>query len=86
MVGVSQQVTGYRVSNTNIDVVELRSRGGLDDVTLCVSRCRGGSVCTLERADFLRNRQITVAVKSKNLVCPCGGTHSELRRGDGVGA
>ena len=85
MVSVGQQVTGYRVSYADIDVVKLASRGGLDKVTLFVGRRCGSRVCALECTNLLCDSQVAAAVKSKHLVCPSGGTHSKLGRCDGVG-
>ena len=80
MVGVRQQVTSYRVSYADIDVVELCRCGGLDKVTLRVGRCCNRGVCALVRANLLRNCQVTAAIKGKDFVSPGGGTHSELGR------
>lgn len=80
MVGVSEQVTGYGVSHADVDVVKLCRCGGLDDVALGIGASSRRRVCTLVCANLLRNRQITAAVKGKDFVGPCGGTHSKLRR------
>lgn len=80
MVGVSQQVTSYRVSYADINVVKLRCCSGLDEVTLGIRRCRSRSVCALICTNLLRNCQVAAAVEGKDFVSPCGGTHSKLRR------
>lgn len=82
MVGVRQQVTSYRVSYADINVVKLRCCSGLDKVTLGVGgRCSRG-VCALICTNLLRNCQVTAAVKGKDFVCPCRSADSELRRSD----